>query len=369
MNKPKYYSINPILTYAPDALYYVIFGERSNGKTFSCLEYVLMNYIEHGQQAAYIRRYAEDLKGKRAMELFEGFTNNLTKGNYIKTLTKNKWDSVMFYMQSWWLAKATSDGMERDSKPFMYKFVLTEYEHDKGASYIGIRTIIFDEFLAHKYYLPDEFKSFMNTLSTIIRKDRDDVKIFMLGNTVNKYSPYFEEMGLNRVKDMKQGTIDVYEYGDSGLRVAVEYADSPEKKKKVDKYFAFSNPSLKMITSGAWEIDIYPHKPCDFSKGHIKFIYFVKFAGEVLQCEIVHVDKLTFTFIHRKTTPIKDDENDLIYSQEPSPRRNRSMFINRPRYRIEKTIWSFFTRQLVFYQSNEIGEIMRNYIAWCNQNY
>ena len=36
---------------------------------------------------------------------------------------------------------------------------------------------------------------FMNVLSTIIR-DRENIKIFMLGNTVNKYCPYFDEMGL-----------------------------------------------------------------------------------------------------------------------------------------------------------------------------
>ena len=59
-----------------------------------------------------------------------------------------------------------------------------------------MKTILFDEFITKGMYLTDEFMAFMNTLSTIIRQ-RDNVKIFMCGNTVNKFNPYFEEMGLN----------------------------------------------------------------------------------------------------------------------------------------------------------------------------
>ena len=65
--------------------------------------------------------------------------------------------------------------------------------------------ILFDEFITRSMYLPDEFVIFTNVLSTIIR-DRNNVKIFMCGNTVNKYCPYYKEMGLNNVsidpKDM-----------------------------------------------------------------------------------------------------------------------------------------------------------------------
>ena len=53
-------------------------------------------------------------------------------------------------------------------------------EHDKSNSYPSINTVIFDEFLTRRFYVPDEFILFMNVLSTIIRL-RDNVKIFMLG--------------------------------------------------------------------------------------------------------------------------------------------------------------------------------------------
>ena len=372
MMKEKFYSIERIMREVPDALYYMIIGERSNGKTFSVLEYALKDYLANGNQLAVIRRWEEDLKGKRGQDLFtSAFCENPFKGNYLKTLSKGEYNDFFLYSGKWYLQRKKANGEveKRDTRPFAFRFALTSGEHDKGTSYTGVKTILFDEFLTNKYYLPEEFKLFMGTVSTIIRtgedgKENQDVKIFMCGNTVNKYSPYFAEMGLTNINKMKKDVIDVYDYGDSGLRVAVEYSSFPGGKKKSDKYFAFDNPSLKMITSGEWEISVYPHKPVDFFVTDIAFYYFIQFAGETLQCEIVIKDDLTFTFIHRKTTPLKDDS--LVYMQDYSPLPNRARLLNRPRSTVEKRIWDYFKRGLVFYQDNEIGDLVRNYLLWCS---
>ena len=187
-------------------------------------------------------------------------------------------------------------------------------EHDKSTAYPKIRNILFDEFLSRTMYLTDEFVLLMNVFSTIIRQ-RTDVKIFMLGNTVNKYCPYFREMGLTNIKSMKPGQIDVYKYGDSGLQVAVEYT-AETKSKESNVYFAFNNPRLQMITGGKWEIDIYPHSPCKFREKDIKFSYFIDFSDSLLQCDIVYKEGKYFTFIHPKTTPIKNKEKQLIYTTD-----------------------------------------------------
>jgi hypothetical protein len=44
-------------------------------------------------------------------------------------------------------------------------------------------------------------------------RDRDDVVIYMLANTVNKYCPYFSEMGLGDVDKIPQGELRVYNFG------------------------------------------------------------------------------------------------------------------------------------------------------------
>lgn len=357
----KFYSLKNILN--KQAQYNVIFGERSNGKTFAVLELGLKKYLKDGSQLGLIRRWEEDFKGKRANTLYDG----LIKEDRIRKLTQGEWTGISYYSGRWYLSRWDDDLNKtvKSEDPIAYAFALTGMEHDKSTSYPRIKTIMFDEFLTRKLYLPDEFVTFMNVVSTIVRH-RDDISIFMLGNTVNQYSPYFTEMGLKHVKKMKQGDIDIYTYGESGLRVAVEYADSPSKKgKPSDLYFAFDNPKLHMITGGVWEIAIYPHCPCKFTNKEIVYIYFIQFESDLLQCEIVQHEDLFFTYIHRKTTPLRDDTKDLIFNPVHSPRPNHKRKITKPVTLLDKKITEFYINDKVFYQDNEIGEVVRNYLNWC----
>lgn len=357
----KYYSLKKILEY--NATYNVIFGERSNGKTFSVEEYGLKNFCETGEQMAMVRRWQDDFRGKRAAEMFSG----IVSAGLVEKYSKGKFNCIEYYSSRWYLAKRDEETYKvtRCDVPFCYAFAISAMEHDKSTSYPNITTICFDEFLTRTSYLPNEFILFLNTVSTIVR-DRNNVKIFMLGNTVNQYCPYFEEMGLKHVKNMRQGTIDLYSYGDSGLTVAVEFTASNTQGKKSDKYFAFDNPKLNMITSGTWEIDIYPHCPMKFSKKDIAFTYFIEFSNELLQCEIVEKNDTTFTYIHTKTTPIKN-EDDLIFCEAHSPDFFRRRRIQNCYDDLGKLIYSYFRKEKVFYQSNEVGEIVRNYLMWAEK--
>lgn len=364
----EYYSLGPILE--ENAHYNIIIGERSNGKTYSVLKKIIEDYAENKQQAALLRRMQEDFIGKRGAGLFEPLIDN----GEIELATAGEWTSVYYYASRWYLCKYTEDkkgNVERvtDIQPFMYGFALSQMEHEKGTGYPNVKTIVFDEFITRMAYLRDEFVLFMNTLSTIIRS-RDDVTIFMLGNTVNKYCPYFDEMGLRHIKDMKQGEIDVYQLKHSSgkiLKVAVEYCKPFEKGKKSDFYFAFDNQKLEMITTGVWEIDIYPHCPYKYRPKDILFTYFIEFDRELLQCEIVQLDNVSFTFIHRKTTPLKNPDNDLIFSTRFDARPNYRRKITKPMLPIEKKIVDYYRSDKIFYQDNEVGEIVRNYLLWCNK--
>jgi len=366
-SEDEHYDLKPILK--EKAHYNLIIGERSNGKTYAALFYALERYVKGGAEAAYLRRMQEDFIGKRGAGLFQPLVVN----GEIYTLTNGEWENVYYYASRWYLCKYVEGkkGQERvtDSKPFMYGFALSQMEHEKGTGYPNVKNIIFDEFITRTAYLRDEFVLFMNTLSTIIRS-RDDVKIFMLANTVNKYCPYFDEMGLRHVREMKQGEIDVYQLKHASgkvLRVAVEYCKPFEKGKKSDFYFAFDNQKLEMITSGIWEIDIYPHCPYKYRPKDIKFKYFIEFDANLLQCEVVFIDNMTFTFIHRKTTPLKDEDNDLIYSTRYDPRPNWRRKITLPMFKVEHKILEYYKADKIFYQDNEVGEIVRNYLVWCGK--
>lgn len=358
----KYYSLDNILS--KNCQYNMIIGERSNGKTYASLKYGLENYCKTGKQMAIIRRWQDDFRGKRGATMF----NALISNGVVSKLTNNEYNDIYYYAGRWFLCKYEDDKRIMDQKPFAYGFAISAQEHDKSTSYPDITTVIFDEFLTRTAYLPDEFVLLMNVLSTIIR-DRDDVKIFMLGNTVNKYCPYFDEMGLHHIKAMEQGDIDVYTYGDSKLRVAVEYSDGISKKgKPSDIYFAFNNPKLSMITDGNWEINIYPHLPVKYLPKDVRFTYYIIFDKDILQCEIVTTEDSIFTYIHRKTTKIKKPDKDLVFMREFDRRPNYRRKLTKPIDKIGMKIYEFFKKEKVFYQDNEIGEIVRNYLLWCNSD-
>ena len=354
----KFYSLKNILK--TDSIYNVIFGGRSNGKTYAVHEYGIQRYWKTREQMALIRRYRDDFTGKRGAQMFD---NQVFSGN-VKRITGGVWDEVYYWRSAWYLSKHAENGeIIRDETPFCFGFSLASMEHDKSTSYPNITTVLFDEFITRSMYLNDEFVTFMNVLSTIIRH-RTNVKIFMIGNTVNKYCPYFKEMGLSHIKDMREGDIDVYRYGDSKLRVAVEYSVNRTGKES-SMYFAFDNPKLSMITGSAWEIDIYPHCPVKYKPKDILLTYFIKFDDALLQCEIVSTGSHLFTFIHPKTTPIHDEDKDIIFSSAYDPRPNHTRRITRPVNDWQRRIYWFYQTDRVYYSDNEVGEVVRNYLKWC----
>ena len=356
-----YYSLKNILK--KNAVYNVIFGERSNGKTYATLKHGLEQYFKDGSQLAYIRRWKEDITGKRGQAVFSALVEN----NEIEKLSDGKFTGVHYYTGKFFLCNYDNGKpIYSDSDVLGFLFALTDVEHDKSTSYPKVNNIIFDEFLTNKLYLPDEFVIFMNVISTIVRR-RETVKIFMLGNTVNKYCPYFSEMGLNNIQTMEQGEIDLYSYGESGLTVAVEYCktDKSNQRKESKKYFAFNNPKLQMITGGAWELAIYPHLPMKYKPLDVLLTYYIDFADNIYSCEIIEKEGVTFTYVHEKTTPIKDIDNSIIYSLEHNPKPNYNRNILSPVTKIQKKITWYFNTHNVFYQNNNVGDGVANYLKIC----
>lgn len=364
-------TVEPLLKL--DCHYNIIIGERSNGKSYSVLKYAIQQYYKDGSQLAYVRRNDEDLKGNRARNVF----SNLVLNNEIAKCTDNNWDGVEFFRGAWYLTRrietektdefgATIWTTERNDDPFAYAFALSTADHDKSTGYPRVRNIMFDEFIA-RIYLADEFVLFENLISTIVRY-RDDVKIWMCGNTINRFAPYYREMGLTKIKKQEKGSIDVYRFGDkSKLRVAVYFSDSPAKSgKPSDVYFAFNNPRLDMITGkgNAWEIDIYPHLPIKYARKDVIFEYFIKWDDDIYHCEIIIKGDNCFTYIHEKTTPIKD-ESALVFTTEYSPKPNYRRKILKPMSEAENKLAWFFRAEKVFYQDNTVGDAIQNYLNWC----
>lgn len=363
MAQMKFWDIRPIKKIP--AQYRVIYGERSNGKTYGVLLDSIKDYIKKGDQFAYLRRWPDDIKTRKMQQLFESITRN----GEISKWSDGRWNGIRYRHGKFFLMATDGEGtIVEDETPMAFTFSISAMEHDKSIAYPGIKRIIFDEFISRVAYIPDEFPMFMNILSTLIR-ERDDVEIWMLGNTVSKDCPYFREMGLKHIFQQQPGTIDTYAYKKNGqeLLIAVEYTKNIAAKKS-DKYFIFDNPKMEMITGGAWELAIYPHLFEKYKSKQIAFMFFVVYRDTTLQCELVEGRKGFFIYIHLKTSPLKERDDDIIYSCEPSALQNHRVDITRPEYPVEKKIMSIIAAERVCFQDNEVGEVFNDYLKWCRSH-
>lgn len=350
----KFYNLEKIEK--KDADINVIFGERSNGKTYACLKRGLEKYVNKGIQTGYIRRMSEDIKSSIASNLYAALVIN----GEVEKITGGEYNDVKYYRGAWYLATEDS----RAPEPFAYAFALSQMEHYKSQSYPKVDHIIFDEFTTRRQYLPDEVALFFNTLSTIIRQ-RDTAKVYLLGNTVNKYCPYFKVFDIN-INKIRQGEIELKEYDNNGIKtkVAVEYTGMTGGKKS-DKYFNFKNKTVSMITNGAWEVASYPKCPVKYKADDIITRVFLTFDGDYIASDVVNVNGNMFIFWYRKKTQyIQEPESDIVFCDYSDYHRNYYSNITRPRDDLTRLIYSLFASGKVFYADDDTGEILRNYIAY-----
>ena len=88
-----------------------------------------------------------------------------------------------------------------------------------------------------------------------------------------------------------------------------------------------------------------------------------------MQADIVINDTDKFTFIHEKTTPIRNEDTDIIFSLTPTEQHNHYMDMTKPVNELTKKIAYFYKASKIFYQSNEVGELVTHYLTQCLKRY
>ena len=347
-----------------DAVYNLIYGKRSNGKTFAVCRKILDAYLDEGLPSAYIRRLDEMIKPKNLEMLFSPHIP------YIIEKTEGKYNAIMYRSNGFYLCCYDGDvKILQDKTPFCRTYAINTAETTKGQDAGEVKYVFFDEFITRQFYLTNEFILYQNILSSIIR-DRS-AKIYMVANTVSKYCPYFREMGLNRIKDQKQGTIDVYTMGTSGTKIAVEYSDAEGGGKNVSQYFCFDNPELDMITSGSWEIALYRHIPQGVGNLPPELQFYICFDGQTLRGGLYMFNDAPLLAISRRYKEIKDAENSIIYSDnlddppDPNPLHQTNLAITTTR--AHEVILSLIKQHKTYFADNEDGECFASWLKWATK--
>ena len=392
----EWWELDTMYSVCPHASYYMAMGQRSNGKTHAVLAKMLEKFIKSNfkQQGAYIRRNEEDMMGKKGKQLLANHVQ------YLKKLTRDEWDHFKFSASGpiWYLAKWEEvevkhrDGevsTERREKvyptPFLFGFSINTMESDKGPNYASsegerITTTLFDEVITRRFYIDGDQEPvlYFNLLSTIIR-DRTDVENYLISNTVSQYCPYFDFFGIqpSNIAKMRPGQIDLYTYGESKdnpegtQHLVLEITPTTSKVEATNaKYFAFDNPRLQMF-KGFWEMDNWQLLPQKYEPSEVILNYYIKWNNNIYTAEIIEQEgHKIWTYIHKKTTPLREEEDDIIFSKEASLKENYYQNILRPevKAKVFELIVQQFNTNSVYFQSLYTGEEINNYLRWCREN-
>lgn len=304
MAKNEFFNAWYYISKYPHIAWFLFWGQRSNGKTFSAIDGSLVR----GLKIAYIRRYDTDLTNADLQKLFYTDHN-------ISKLTNGEYDNITVQPAKQ-ICYCTYDEMGKlinKSKPIAQCFALNKWERYKGADRGSFDIIIIDEFMGEKE-LADEYIKLKNMLSTLLR-NREKSIIVMLANSFNPYSVYFDELCVNdEVQSMKQGDTKIAQFEETGI--LLHWCSQNSVTAKVNsKFFGFDKKKQRtqMIEAGTWQIDDYPHCTLPYihkhtdEGGHVIAFLYLSFRSRYMVFKMVHLENIP-VFIHCHFTdeiPIK----------------------------------------------------------------
>ena len=250
INIPSLYTLN--------ADVYIVFGERSAGKTYSVFKGLFDDYNATGAQFVYMRTREDYLIRGRAW----GAVANI-KPYVEKTLWKE--EANLSYYSGVYRKQELGRNNKWIYSPCGYSSSIASWMKYKGNGYDSVKTIFFDEFIEDDdttTIIPlstNEFlKGYSQQLSTIIRR-RKDVKVVACANSINPKSPLFVYYNIDARK-LEQGKVYIFnrKLADDNLKICVLYTEPP-KHAHVSKHLAvYESQTTDMTITGAWQENIYP---------------------------------------------------------------------------------------------------------------
>lgn len=230
MSDSQYYDIQPLDAAAErfGARIRIIIGQRSNGKTYQVTKRIADAHNERGEMGYYVRRWLDDLKSDKIESLFSPHS-----------------DEIKYWRHTF----------RDDAGTVCGTVALTQSEHFKGTVVPpSCKFIFLDEMFPETRELQREFDRWQSVVSTIIR-DRDDVIIYMVGNTVRRTSTYFDHYGINPAK-LRKGEISLIESRQrdgSIVKIAVEWCSKNYHVARNSNYYFVDTAEDNMIIDGDFE--------------------------------------------------------------------------------------------------------------------
>lgn len=364
---------NPTTAPLAQAKYFDLLSDRSTGKTTNVMLLGLCMYWLYGTQIQYIRQLETHIMPKFTRSLFDVILQN----DYIRKLTDNTYNSITYKSRRWYMCKVI-DGeiVEQDDVACCFMCSIDK-AMDLKSSYNAPfgDFIVYDEFIG-KYYTPNEFVHFCDLVKTIIRERHSPI-IFMIANTIDKHSQYFNELEIyDDIQVMQQGDHKLITT-QRGTKVYFEIiGSSPQKKTKrsiVNKlFFGFNAPELAAITGDDWAVSNYQHipEPLDDEQDDrpdYDYIYrnlYIFHNSKYLRLDIVRHKTLgVVCYVHWATRTYKDS-----YIMTCEDRYDPRYHYKLGSPKIERLLKKLFATNRVYYATNDVGSFFTNYMKYIQKH-
>lgn len=349
----KHYSLDRVLQTEAD--YIVLFGQRSNGKSYAVKRRCIERAYKNNEKFVYMRRWLEDIRYGNDEKYFSDMEKDDEGNERIKEITGGEYDCISIYRRDIYLAKRDEDGKKVRGKQIGSTVVMTGDTHQKSVAYVGYYRIIFEEMITDKGYLPHEVNTFMSLVSTILRKKKGEV--YLIGNTITKQCPFFKEWQLNGTIKQKRGTIDVYkchteEKDDNGDEIVITIACEYCEKTSGATRMIFGNA---MITSGEWETRCYPHLPFFYSEYRRRLTVYLDLALEKMAIDILEKDGAVCMYVREVDKKWTDlDKYDIIITETFSHEQNYTTTI-KAYPRLQGLLRKLYETGKTAYETNLVG--------------
>lgn len=270
-----------------NAIWNIILGERSNGKSYAVKEYALEESWKGNGLLVYLRRWDIDIKKSKVEKYFSDAP--------VKKITKGKCDCISYYSGDLYFSRRNPDGSVERIIICGYAVGLSGQSHNKSLNFVDVENVIFEEFVTDDVYLDDEVEMLFNMISTVAR--RRTIKVWMIGNTISRLCPYFSEWELVNIPKQKTDTIDIYEKTTSTgdvVKIAVEKcADIVTNK----MFFGEKSNVIK----GEWNAKTYPRLPREYKKYKQMYKLLIKKYNMEYMVEVLQYNHEYVLFVHPNT--------------------------------------------------------------------
>ena len=360
--KQEYYRLDDLLSI--EANYYILLGERSNGKSYAVKEHILERAYKERKKFMLLRRYSDDIKNPLVNAYFSDMIE------YIIKMTKGTFNNIFCKNGKIFMEYIDEDGEQQNVIDIGYVRSLSQAERLKSNSYLDVDEIVFEEFIATGCYLPMEINLFESIISTVARRRR--IKVFMIGNTISRNCIYFQHFSLLNVPKQEQGTIDIYEmptdppqYNDDGtevvVRIAVELCENKTANTKM-----FAGNSQKAISNGAWTSEVQPKiKFKDSFEELYRVVFKFRMAMFLGRFYVDNENGDMFWVVEPKVKPIRDGTRVISDEINPSALYTSNLT---PLFTQEKIMFDYIKRDKVFYSDNLTGTEFKEAIKYFINN-